>query len=233
MRNRKKKNGDSRRENLSSLILEADGKACSDLCSFVRDISKIEPDYNYIAVERIGDVALMAIEKYAADRGLGSLSDHGEWISPDGTVYNGERWDIPIGSRGNVRFFVGSAEKLLPTLPGGAFDGIFTNFSDPWPKKGYEARRLTNRNYLREYARILRPGGTLTLKTDNVTLYEYSAVSLENEGWTVLFKTDDLHSAEIPARFRSLGVMTEYESRFVSRGVAINAIVAEVPKEQA
>ena len=250
MRNRKKKNGDSRRENLSSLIL--DGSVFSATGSgigfekdaplrleigcgkgdFVKEISKTEPDFNYIAVERISDVALMAIEKYASDRGLGKLSDHGEWIAPDGRVYKGEKWDIPLSSRGNVRFFIGPAEKLFPVLPAGSFDGIFTNFSDPWPKKGYESRRLTNPSYLREYARLLRGGGALTLKTDNVSLYEYSVASLENEGWTIFFKTDDLHAASVPDRFSPLGVVTEYESKFISRGVKINALVAAAPEKE-
>ncbi len=247
MRNRKKKNGEQRRINLSSLILSCEQISRESLensyhdaspfrleigCGkgdFITGLSKKEPGYNYVAVERIGDVCLLATEKYAQDRGLGTLSDHGEWIAPDGRKFSGEPWDIPLEARGNVRFFIGPAEALLPYLPDCFFEGIYTNFSDPWPKKGYASRRLTNPSYLREYARILRPGGKLNLKTDNDSLFEYSVESLTGEGWDIVYKTVDLHSEDAGTPFLAENVMTEYEKRFVDEGVKIKALVALAP----
>ncbi|MBR3639532.1 MAG: hypothetical protein IKN50_02890, partial [Clostridia bacterium] len=107
MRNIKKKNGENRLVNLSALIISSDH--VSDLpqsagfeddlplrleigCGkgdFVTVLAKKEPGFGYIAVERVPDVALLAIEKYAHSRGLGKLGDHGEWITPDGIPLRG------------------------------------------------------------------------------------------------------------------------------------------------
>lgn len=249
MRTRKKKNGDARLRNLSCLLIDTNeigalsgafdterplrleigcGKG-----DFVVGLSAREPDYNYLAVERISDVALIAVEKYAAARGLGRLGDHGEWITPDGAALKGEPFGIPPASRGNVRFLIAAAENVLPLLPPSSFDAVYTNFSDPWPKKGYAARRLTHPRYLTEYARILVPGGRLNLKTDNDGLFAYSLETLEELGWDVLFSTGDLHGGLVPAEIREANVETEYERKFTEQGVAINCLIASPPSETA
>ncbi len=245
MRNRKKKNGKSRLTNLSSLIISPETVESGTIgtlyptdrpmrleigCGkgdFITGISEKEPDFNYIAVERIPDVALIALEKYAGKKGLGKLGEHGEWICPDGTALKGEEWDVPCEMRGNVRFFIGAAESFLPYAPSSSFDSVYANFSDPWPKKGYVGRRLSNPGYLKEYKRILGPGGRLNLKTDNDGLFDYSIESLEAEGWKIIFLTRDLHSAETPEEIRAANVVTEYESRFIEQGIKIKALIAE------
>ena len=72
---------------------------------FVRQLSERDSGYNHIAMEKIDDVIVIAAEKYAASRGLGSLAPNGGWKRWDGeTVPMGERVLIPDGMRGNVRF---------------------------------------------------------------------------------------------------------------------------------
>ena len=44
---------------------------------FVRQLSERDSGYNYIAMEKIDDVIVIAAEKYAASRGLGSLAPNG------------------------------------------------------------------------------------------------------------------------------------------------------------
>ena len=246
MRNRKKKNGSNRLENLSTLILTGDdikpdfdgvydeirplrleigcGKG-----DFITGVSVSEPDYNYIAVERISDVALSAVEKYACSRGLGTLDYHGGWRGPDGTVYKGEKWDIPVKMRGNVRFFIGDAAAFLGIAPRGCFDSIYANFSDPWPKSRHESRRLTHPGFLEKYSGLLAPGGQLRIKTDNDGLFEYTLESLTSSGWKILFSTFDLHSPETDQIVRESNVVTEYEKRFTEQGVKIKAVFAAPP----
>ncbi len=246
MRNRKKKNGVNRLENLSVLILSADdiSSGCEKLydeerplrleigCGkgdFVSGISASEPGFNYIAVERIGDVALAAVEKYAERRGLGTLDFHGGWRGPDGTLYKGEKWNIPVEKRGNVRFFIGDAAAFLEIAPKGIFDRIYANFSDPWPKSRHESRRLTHPGFLMKYAALLSPNGQLRIKTDNDGLFEYTLESLTASGWEILFSTYDLHSAETDPVIRGSNVATEYEKRFTEQGVKIKAVFASAP----
>ncbi len=67
----------------------------------------------------------------------------------------------------NVRLLMDDARLLLPALPEGSIERIFLLFPDPWPKKRHHKRRIVNPSTIREFARILAPGGELRLATDD------------------------------------------------------------------
>ncbi len=48
-----------------------------------------------------------------------------------------------------------------------SIDKIFINFPDPWPKKRHIKHRLFCASFVEQLGRILKPGGTLTLVTDD------------------------------------------------------------------
>lgn len=240
MRMRKKKNGARRLENLLALFVQVNEDGAFELphfeterplrleigCGkgdFICGISAQESEFNYIALERIGDVIMTAAEKYASSRGLGSLAPNGGWRTPSGELYDGEMWDIPENMRGNVRFACCDARELLSALPDDSVESIYTNFSDPWPKKGYASRRLTHELFLKEYARVLAPGGALKLKTDNDGFFDYSLESIENSVLELTASTRDLDSDPF---FAEGNVETEYERNFKSLGVKIKALRA-------
>ena len=244
MRMRKKKNGSRRIKNLSALFIEntegnynvttsfADERplrveiGCGK-GDFVRGISVSEPEFNYVALERIADVVMSAVEKYAESRDLGHLAPNGGWMTPDGEIYDDEMWNIPLADRGNVRFVCGEAKEFLAALPDSSVDSIYTNFSDPWPKKGYASRRLTHIDFLKVYARVLKPGGMLKLKTDNDGLFEYSLESIAESDFKLVCHTYDLDSDE---NFANGNIETEYERNFKSQGVKIKALRAVIEK---
>ena len=120
---------------------------------FVCGKSKKESGYNYLAIEKIADVSTLAVENYARGRHLGDLASNGGWQTPDGKIYplgevvNFEGYDL-----GNVRFAVGDAKEILPTLPDNCCNAIYVNFCDPWPKKGHTKRRLTYIEFLKTYS---------------------------------------------------------------------------------
>ena len=93
-------------------------------------------------------------------------------------------------------------------------DKIYLNFSDPWPKKRHEKRRLTSSTFLNIYDNLFKKTKHIEMKTDNDSLYEYSLESLINNGYDVL-KTDtnyfDVYT-------------TEYEDKFIKMGKNINYI---------
>ncbi|MBO4600810.1 MAG: tRNA (guanosine(46)-N7)-methyltransferase TrmB [Bacilli bacterium] len=96
-------------------------------------------------------------------------------------------------------------------------DNIYLNFSDPWPKKRQEKRRLTSVSFLKVYDSIFKNDKTIIMKTDNIGLYAYSLVSLSEYGYIIKEASLDLHSEE--DRFN---IETEYEKKFSSKGVKIN-----------
>lgn len=242
MRMRKKKHGSERLYALASIIYPS----CEDNFVSPRDVfgddkplkleigcgkgeyitklSARDVGYNYVALERVSDVCVCAIEKYAASRGLGRLAPNGGWIKPDGgLVKNGETWDIPCDMIGNVRFIVGEANDVISKMPDCALEEIIANFSDPWSRKcNYEKRRLTHPAYLENYKRVLRCGGKFSFKTDNDALFDYTLEVLPTAGFEIAYMTRDLHASE-----RADGnIVTEYERNFTEQGVKIKMLEA-------
>jgi len=243
MRMRKKSNGEQRRNLLSNLT-------CQTLEGFTSKIEEIygnskplrieigcgkgdficgksvqEPNYNYLAIEKISDVCVLAVENYARSRGLGDLAKNGGWETPDGIVY-------PLGSdpieftneqKGNVRFMVGDAAQLLKELPESCVDAIYVNFCDPWSKKGHTKRRLTYIEFLKMYSRILVPNGTFNFKTDNRPLFDFSLEEVEKSPLDLVYHTFDLHNSEMDAT----NIRTEYERNFSAKGFSINMLIAK------
>ncbi len=89
-----------------------------------------------------------------------------------------------------------------------------------WPSKRHAKRRLTHGNFLRLYRRVLRPGGQIHFKTDNLPLFEYSLEEIPRFGFSLSEVTHDLHGNG------AVGVMTDYEAKFHEQGVPINRLVA-------
>ncbi|MBQ7293054.1 MAG: tRNA (guanosine(46)-N7)-methyltransferase TrmB, partial [Clostridia bacterium] len=117
----------------------------------------------------------------------------------------------------NLRFIIGDAKNLSEWFPDSCADGIYLNFSDPWPKAGHAKRRLTYRTFLELYRKLLKDGGVLVLKTDNVGLFDFSLDEFEACGLEVVWFTRDLHNSE----YNEGNVMTEYEANFSSQGFPI------------
>lgn len=192
---------------------------------FIREKSKAENNFNYLAIEKIADVCVVAVEKYAQSRNLGSLAPNGGWKKSDSTI-------VPLGSTpvdfsgedlGNVRFAVGDAAEMLAKLPDSSVDAIFINFCDPWDKKGYEKRRLTYISFLELYSRILTNKGKIFFKTDNRGLFDFSLEQFEKSPFDVVYSTYDLHSSDM----NETNIETEYERNFTAKGFKINMLIAE------
>lgn len=91
-------------------------------------------------------------------------------------------------------------------------EGIYLNFSDPWPKSRHAKRRLTYKTFLEEYKNVLKENKNIEFKTDNRELFEFSLVSMQNFGLEFLEVYLDLHKTDIP------NIRTEYEEKFSPKG---------------
>ncbi len=150
-------------------------------------------DAAYFAMERVTDCVVLCVEK----------------------AKSGE-----FGELKNLRFVIDTADNLMHIFAPGSVDAIFLNFSDPWSKKGYAKRRLTHRRYLAMYMNLLRDGGKLRFKTDNVGLFDFSLEEIEAMGLTPSILTRDLHASE----WNEGNIMTEYEKNFSEQGMKINML---------
>ncbi|MDW2920449.1 tRNA (guanosine(46)-N7)-methyltransferase TrmB [Mesomycoplasma ovipneumoniae] len=122
-----------------------------------------------------------------------------------------------------INFFIliCDAKNLLSML-NGKVSQLWLTFPDPWPKKKHYKRRLTYKLFLDIYKEILTKNGILKLKTDNQKFFQYSIESLEQNGWKIIYQTNDLlNSSRV-----SQNVMTSYEEKWVGLGYKIQYLEA-------
>lgn len=96
---------------------------------------------------------------------------------------------------------------------------IYLNFSDPWPKKRHEKRRLTSPNFLTRYENIFKSTNHIVMKTDNANLFSYSIKTLNNNGYYILDITFDLETLNDIENIK-----TEYEEKFTKLNCPIYKI---------
>ena len=131
---------------------------------FLMDLAALNPNINYIGIERYTSVLLRAVQKI-------------------------EENPLP-----NVRFLCIDAATLPEIFASGEVNRIYLNFSDPWPKDRHARRRLTSSDFLDRYDQFLAKDGRLEFKTDNIDLFKFSLEEIENSPiWHIDVHTFDLH----------------------------------------
>ncbi|HEQ8497399.1 TPA: tRNA (guanosine(46)-N7)-methyltransferase TrmB [Streptococcus pyogenes] len=158
---------------------------------FITGMALKNPDINYIGI----DIQLSVLS-YALDKVLAS--------------------EIP-----NVKLLRVDGSSLTNYFEDGEVDMMYLNFSDPWPKTKHEKRRLTYKDFLDTYKRILPEHGEIHFKTDNRGLFEYSLASFSQYGMTLRQIWLDLHASNYEGN-----VMTEYEEKFSNKGQVIYRVEA-------
>ena len=127
----------------------------------------------------------------------------------------------------NVRFVMDFVSDIRDYFADGELDGIYLNFSDPWPKPRHEKRRFTYGKTLLKYQQILKADGFVAFKTDNEELFDYSIGEIERLALCVEEMSRDLHQSDYQAKTFT----TEYEDKFHGRGKNINYVKFSYPQE--
>ena len=184
MRVKKKKHGAERLEACGKIVikdLRAEGNTSQQLfgndnpirieigCGkgdFIVGTAAKEPDVNFLALEKVSDVLMLAAEK------------------------------VKKSELSNIRVCCVDAKELAEIFPEGSIDRIYLNFSDPWPKVRHHLRRLSSRVFLEKYSHIFREDCSIYMRTDNQGLYIYSLMSFSEGGYVLSDITFDLHSTE-------------------------------------
>jgi tRNA (guanine-N7-)-methyltransferase len=119
-----------------------------------------------------GPKAGFLVERAAAapEAGLVGLEIRRKWASVgDGRL-------AKLGHAARARVFCEDARLALPRLgPDASVIRAFLHFPDPWWKKRHQKRLVMGDAFLDEIARLLVPGGELTIQTDveeRAALYE-------------------------------------------------------------
>ena len=152
-------------------------------CKFIYNMAKKFPQINFIGIEKIDTVLAYGIKEIENKPHLNNLA-----------LINYDAFQI---------------EEIFKN----EIDQIFLNFSDPWPKKRHEKRRLTSLRFLKKYDIIFSSDKCINLKTDNKAFFEYSIISLSNYGYKIVDISLDLHNKN-----DIFNVITEYENKFSHKG---------------
>lgn len=104
-------------------------------------------------------------------------------------------------------------------------DGIFLNFSDPWPKKRHEKRRLTSDPFLLQYATLLKDDGYIYFKSDNDDFSTYSLDQFKKFKFEVISEDYDYNGND------DFDAQTEFETKFKNVGINIKRFVLKNNKD--
>lgn len=130
---------------------------------FTAETAAAEPDVLLIAIERVREAMVVAMEKARA-----------------------------MGLK-NAYFIDMDVANIEECFAPGEIDLMYVNFCDPWPRSKNAKRRLTHRGFLQKYRRVIRPGGELHFKTDNAPLFEFSLEEFAACGLETRNVTRNLH----------------------------------------
>ncbi len=131
---------------------------------FIYELARLNPDINYVGIEKYSSVLLRAIQKMEEE---------------------------PLD---NLIFIRMDAEEITDVFDKDEVDRIYLNFSDPWPKDRHAKRRLESRQFLARYKEILKSKGLIEFKTDNNDLFEFALEEINEEDWILVASTRDLHA---------------------------------------
>ncbi len=121
----------------------------------------------------------------------------------------------------NVKILSFDINYINEIFEKGEVSDIYLNFSTPWPKTKHNKRRLTHPRFLNKYLEVINPNSKIMLKTDHELFFLDSIEYLNENGFDILYKTMDLHNEEIE------NIMTEYEEKFLNKGMKIMYLTAK------
>ena len=161
--------------------------------AFITGMAKANPEINYIGID-----IQKSVLSYALDKVLEA--------------------DVP-----NIKLLWVDGDSLTNYFEDGEIDQLYLNFSDPWPKKRHEKRRLTYKTFLDTFKQILPEHGEIHFKTDNRGLFEYSLQSITENNYHLDYVSLDLHNSPEA----NDNIMTEYERKFSVNGPIYKMIISD------
>ncbi len=155
---------------------------------------------------------------------------------------NPDRNFIGVDIKGN-RIYIGAKKSLAEGLDNIAFlriqigqltsyfaphevNDIWIIFPDPFLRK--PKNRLTHPRFLKLYQEVLRPGGSIKLKTDSPELYEFTKEVVAEQGCHVVADIADIYGKGMATG--PLAIQTHYEGLHLADGRTIYYIEFTLPE---
>lgn len=160
---------------------------------FITEKAKTNPNINYIGIDLKDEVLIYTLRNIVEAEAL------------------------------NVRIIPLNIQLIEGIFAENEISKIYINFCNPWPKDRHKKRRLTHSKFLNQYKKFLKPNSEIWFKTDDTELFEESQEYFKESGFTLEYKTYDLHNSDFKEN-----IVTEYEEKFASRGMKTMFLIAKL-----
>lgn len=158
---------------------------------------------------------------------------------------NPDRNFIGVDIKGN-RIYIGAKKAIAEGLSNIAFlriqigqltsyfasqevSDIWIIFPDPFLRDGKAKNRLTHPRFLRLYQQVMKPGGTVKLKTDSPELYAFTKEVVAECGCPVVTDIADIYGKGLATG--PLAIQTHYEGLHLADGRTIYYIEFQLPEQ--
>jgi tRNA (guanine-N7-)-methyltransferase len=163
--------------------------------------------------------------------GLGKMRPNRNFIGIDikgNRIWRGATNALELGLT-NVAFIRSLIDKVPDYFNPTEIDEIWITFPDPQLRGSKAKKRLTHPKFLRLYQQILKPGGTIHLKTDSPDLYQFTKLVINLFELPLLEDMDNVYaSANIKPE---LHIKTHYEGLDIAGSNRIHYLSFTINKE--
>ena len=132
-------------------------------------------------------------------------------------------------SLSNAAFLRTQVEKITDYFAAGEVADIWITFPDPQLRGSKAKKRLTHPRFLRLYREILKPGGSINLKTDSPQLYQFTKTVIELYKLNIVEDLEDAYSQT--GITEALKIRTHYEGLDIAQSKKIHYLKFTLPNE--
>ncbi len=123
-----------------------------------------------------------------------------------------------VGGIENVFVIRTDGRKLENFFPEKSVSGLYINFPDPWTKSGWRKHRMLSTETLDSAAKIIRPGGFVSVKTDHQDYFQdFYRDATAHSQFTLEESSVDFHKSGLDAD----NILTEFERLFIRQKLPI------------
>ncbi len=167
---------------------------------FTTEMAEKNPQVLYIALERVPDAMIVAMERC-----------------------------LELGLE-NVLFIDGDAANLQDYFAPEEISRLFINFCDPWPGHKHARRRLIHANFLALYRRVLKTAGEIEFKTDNQDLFQFSLYQFPKTGYQLTQVSRHLHQQGVTGVMTDYEEKFHLQGMPINRCVGIKLPLEQEPE---
>ena len=163
--------------------------------------------------------------------GLGNMHPNRNFIGIDikgNRIWRGATNALEQGLK-NVAFIRSHIDKVPDYFDAQEIEEIWITFPDPQLKGARAKKRLTHPKFLRLYQQILKPGGSIHLKTDSPDLYQFTKLIINLFELPLLEDMDNVYAGTNTKP--ELHIKTHYEGLDIAGSNRIHYLAFSINKE--